>query len=217
MSNIEEENLKFNLEFGKRIKDLRTNLKMSRAALGEKVGMHETTIKKYEDGLIKGIPRNRAIEFAVALGTTVDYLMHYGTVEVGNYKENELVPVGYKKKIPLLGQISAGQPMFVVENIEGYTEVDEEKIDYALRVKGNSMIGAGILEGSIVYVQKDADIENGDIAVVMVDNENATIKRFYRYNGSIVLRPENPSLKEQVYNPKDVVVLGKVKAAKIVF
>lgn len=215
---VEEENQKFNLEFGKKIKGLRTGLKMSRKALGEKLDMHETTIKKYEDGLVKGIPRNRVLEFAVALDTTIDYLLEYeGSVKVGGYSDEDRLPINHKKRIPLLGQISAGQPILAIENIERYEMVDEDSVDFALRVKGNSMIGAGILEGSLVYVQQDADVQNGDIVIAMVGDDEATVKRFYKYDGSIVLRPENPLLKEQVYHPRDVKIIGKVKSAKIMF
>lgn len=124
--------------------------------------------------------------------------------------------VSSKKRIPILGRIPAGSPIIAIERIEDYEDTDDPEIDFCLRVTGNSMIGARIYEGDIVYVDMDAEIENGDIVVALVDGENATIKRFYRRGENIVLKPENSTMKELVFRPenKDFRIIGKVKEVK---
>ena len=76
------------------------------------------------------------------------------------------------------------------------------------------MIGARIFENDVVYVTRDADIENGDIVIALINGDDATIKRFYRYDNEIILKPENPTIKEQHYKPEEVQLLGKVKQVK---
>ena len=88
---------------------------------------------------------------------------------------------------------------------------DEIKSDFALKCKGDSMIGARIYDGDIVFVRKQETVENGEIAVVAIEDE-ATLKRFYKYNDLIVLRAENPAYKDMVFSPSDhkqIRILGK--------
>ena len=97
-------------------------------------------------------------------------------------------------RVPILGQISAGRPVLAEENIEGYISLDKFLVKYsrdvfALKVKGDSMAGAGILDGDYVIVRKQPEVENGEIACVLVDNE-ATVKRFFKKKEVIMrLRP----------------------------
>ena len=120
-------------------------------------------------------------------------------------------------RVPILGQISAGKPIFAEENIQGYINLDKflvkhSKDIFALKVKGDSMIGAGILDGDYVIVKKQPTVENGEIACVLIDNE-ATVKRFYKRDTHIELRPDNdkyqPIIVTQELN-KNIFVLGKV-------
>ena len=120
-------------------------------------------------------------------------------------------------RVPILGQISAGKPIFAEENIEGYINLDKflikhSKDIFALKVKGDSMINAGILDGDYVTVKKQPTVENGEIACVLIDNE-ATVKRFYKRDTHIELRPDNdkyqPIIVTQELN-KNIFVLGKV-------
>lgn len=114
-------------------------------------------------------------------------------------------------KVPVIGQVTAGVPIFAYENYEGYCPVPsdfgEEDELFILKVKGTSMIGAGILNGDKIIVKKQQDAENGQIVVAYFD-ESATVKRFYRKNGHVVLHPENPSMTDIIL--KDVTVLGVV-------
>jgi repressor LexA len=116
-------------------------------------------------------------------------------------------------KLPLLGQIAAGGPLLAEQNVEDEIAVPETlRGDFVLRVKGDSMIEAGILDGDLVVVRRAQDAKNGDIVVALAgDDESAdeaTVKTFYRENGRVRLQPENAAL-EPIYAPH-VQVLGKV-------
>jgi len=116
-------------------------------------------------------------------------------------------------KLPLLGQIAAGGPLLADQNIEDQLAVPETlRGDFLLRVKGDSMIEAGILEGDIVVVRRAQDARNGEIVVALAgDDESAdeaTVKTFYKEKGRIRLQPENSAL-EPIY-AEYVQVLGKV-------
>lgn len=119
-------------------------------------------------------------------------------------------------KIPLLGRVSAGLPLYAEENIEGYTYTDlnGENEYFALRVKGDSMDALGIRDGYIVIVRRQSIVEDGEVAIVMVDHEDATMKRFYRTDSTVTLMPQstNPAHKPQIYNltKTTVEILGKV-------
>jgi len=118
-------------------------------------------------------------------------------------------------RAPLVGAVAAGRPVTAVENIEGYITLDRDLFAgqdvFALRVRGDSMIGAGIHDGDIAVVRKQPEVERGEIAVVMLDDE-ATLKRFSRNGERIILRAENPGYPDIVVGPKDasVEVIGKV-------
>ena len=116
------------------------------------------------------------------------------------------------KSIPLVGTIRAGAPIFAVENLDGYYPLPEEfntgGTEFALKVQGDSMINAGIYENDIIIVNQQNDANNGEIVVALVD-DSATVKRFYKRNGKIILHPENDLLVDMVYD--DVIILGVVK------
>jgi repressor LexA len=116
-------------------------------------------------------------------------------------------------KLPLLGQIAAGGPLLAEQDIEDHLSVPETlRGDFLLRVKGESMINAGILDGDIVVVQRAQDARNGEIVVALAgDDESAdeaTVKRFFRESGRVRLQPENDSL-EPIY-ADHVQILGRV-------
>jgi repressor LexA len=119
------------------------------------------------------------------------------------------------RRLPLLGQIAAGGPLLAEQNVEdeiGVPEPLSEGADFLLRVKGDSMVDAGILDGDIVVVQRRQDARNGEIVVALAgDDESAdeaTVKRFFREDGRIRLQPENTAL-EPIY-ARHVQILGKV-------
>ena len=122
-------------------------------------------------------------------------------------------PVAELEKLPLLGQIAAGGPLLADQNVEDYVGVPETlRGDFLLRVRGDSMIGAGILEGDIVVVRRQQDARNGEIVVALAGEDEtadeATVKTFYRESGRVRLQPENAAL-EPIFAPH-VQILGVV-------
>jgi repressor LexA len=105
-----------------------------------------------------------------------------------------------------------------LENIIGYEYIPVNvKADFCLKVKGDSMINARINNGDIVFIRQQPDIENGEIAAVIVDGEEATLKKVYKYPGTITLRPENPNYQEMVFDKKSfksINIIGKCVAVK---
>jgi repressor LexA len=131
---------------------------------------------------------------------------------VGRARAADVEPAALPK-LPLLGQIAAGGPLLAEQNVEDEIAVPETLHgDFLLRVKGDSMIEAGILDGDLVVVQRAQDARNGDIVVALAGDdettEDATVKRFFRENGRVRLQPENSAL-EPIYADY-VQVLGKV-------
>jgi repressor LexA len=115
--------------------------------------------------------------------------------------------------VPLLGTVTAGMPILAVEQIEGYIpysgRVSRDKPLFALRVRGDSMIKAGILNGDIVIAEKTPYAANGETVIAMIDDE-ATVKRFYKEKGHFRLQPENDDFEPIISN--EVIILGKVLA-----
>lgn len=116
------------------------------------------------------------------------------------------------KSVPLIGVISAGTPIYAVENLEGYYPVPPEfnnsNADFALKVKGESMINAGIFDKDIILVKQQSTAENGEIVVALID-DSATVKRFYKKKDKIVLHPENDTMDDMIFD--NVTILGIVK------
>lgn len=102
-------------------------------------------------------------------------------------------PLPTFRSVPLVGTIACGTPTLAEENIEEYVKMsDNIRADFALRCKGSSMINARIFDGDIVFIRQQPDVENGEIAAVLIENE-ATLKRVYKYPTRIELRAENPT------------------------
>ena len=120
-------------------------------------------------------------------------------------------------EIPIIGRVSAGSPILAEEYIEGTLTVDKSMVRqtegvFALRIKGNSMADAGIKDGDFVIIQQQPQVNQGEIAVVLIDNE-ATVKRVYINKDIIKLQPENESMPPIIVDPKEkeVSIIGKVK------
>jgi len=115
-------------------------------------------------------------------------------------------------KVPLIGTVTAGEPIFAVENLEGYYSIpDEFATDselFMLKIKGSSMIEAGIYDGDKIIVKKQNSASNGDIIVAFY-NDSATCKRFYKKDNKIILHPENPTMNDIILD--NVQILGKVQ------
>ena len=117
------------------------------------------------------------------------------------------------RSLPLLGSVAAGVPITAQENVEGDCDVPIEFArrggSFMLRVKGDSMIDAGILDGDVIVVDRDSDASDGRIIVAMVDGD-ATVKRYFREGGLVRLQPENPMMKPIYAHAADLTILGIV-------
>lgn len=199
--------------FGKRLLTLMEDNNDTTYSLGEYLELSPATISRYTNGqMAPKIPTVQAI--ADKYGVNPTWLL--GTEGASKYAEKEY-PV---KKVPILGTIAAGIPLLALEHIDGYEYVPENlSVDFCLRVKGDSMINARILEGDLVYIRKQPEVENGEIAAVLIDNEEATLKRVYRLNGTVILRSENHNYPDRVFTKKEaremsVSIIGKALVFK---
>ena len=176
-----------------------------------------------ERSQINGVPPSvREIGAAVGLSSTssvqanLDALAKAGLIERDPGLKRTIRIVSQAENVisvPLLGTVAAGQPILAVEEAEDYLpyngKVSKDKPLFALRVKGESMLWAGILDGDIVFVERTPVAANGEIVVALVGDE-ATVKTFYKENGHFRLQPENDAFEPIIV--KEVTILGKVVA-----
>lgn len=167
------------------------------------------------------VPSVREICAATGLKSTSTVHLHLKSLEEKGLIEREkgfnrcikLSKTEASSQIPVVGRVTAGVPILAVEDIETYIPVSESvrrgRELFALRVVGESMINAGILDGDIVIVHRTPVANNGDIVVAMIDDE-ATVKRFYKENGHFRLQPENDAFEPIITD--EVVLLGTVVA-----
>lgn len=128
------------------------------------------------------------------------------------FRYDNIFPLPKTKKVPLVGTIACGTPIFADENIEAYIEVPlEYNVDFCLKCKGDSMINARIFDGDIVYIQKQEDVDNGEIAAVLI-GEEATLKKVFKSKDKLTLRAENPLWPDMIYQNEEldeIRILGK--------
>lgn len=201
------------------------------AEVAKAVGVSEATVSRWESGDIENMKRNKiaALSSVLRISPIVlmgmseeDFKTRLNTV-TEEYSEMQkiskpLTPLELIKKssqIPLLGTIAAGSPILAEQNIEEYFSLDSRiKADFALRIKGDSMINAGIYENDIVFIRKQESLENGEIGAVQIcDTEaEATLKRVYRDDKSITLLSENSKYPPKIFTNGDIKILGKLVA-----
>jgi len=205
--------------FSARLSEVMSQRNQTTYTLGEALSLSPSTISRYQNGKME--PKTTAV-YAMASYLNVNplWLMGYDDdkntthIDKPYLAAKNLYPVT-KKALPVLGNIAAGQPIFAEEHFEGYACADEDtQADFCLRVKGDSMINARIYDGDIVFIHSQPDVEDGEIAAVLIDDE-ATLKRVYKLDDRIILRPENPIYKPLEYKAgcgKDIRILGKAVA-----
>ena len=193
-----------------------------------KISSKQREILEYikQEILNKGYPPAvREICEAVHLKSTSSVHSHLETLEKNGYirrdptkpRAIEIIDDNFNLtrrevvNVPIIGQVAAGQPLLAVENIENYFPISTEFMPNAetfmLKVKGDSMINAGIFNGDKILVQKQSDAQNGDIVVALVD-DSATVKTFYKEDGHFRLQPENDTMDPIIVN--ECSILGKV-------
>lgn len=196
------------------IKKRREQLGMSYSDLSQKTGFSTSVLYRYENGDTKKIPIDRIKIIAKALNLDPYSLYDFdqATDELGKSVNSKIM------KIPVLGTVRAGIPIEAVENIIDYEEISEDMARqgefFALQIKGDSM-EPKISEGDVVIVRKQSDVDSGNIAIVLVNGEEATIKKIQKFDGGINLIPSNPSYDVRTYTNDQieslpVQILGKV-------
>ena len=211
--------IQYNKRVGSRIKEIRKSRKMTLKELGDHIGLSESNTKRYEDGQIKTVGIDLIKKIAIALDVPASYLT--GWEDIPPYKKlDNYVPIT-KKKIPLLEGVAAGQPIYADGHIEEYLPVNDDlRVDFALKIKGDSMINANINDGDIVFIRQQSDVDDGQIAAVLID-DSATLKRVYHMRDFVQLQSENPKYPPVIFSSKNcddvrilglaVAVLGKIK------
>lgn len=201
--------------FAKRLKAERTARGLTQEALSKMIGLSIGTLSGYERNY-REPDFETVTKLSNILGVSVDYLL--GVSDIRNPLPSNAYPVGDTVKIPVVGVIRAGEPILVAENIIGYEVVEKDAAKngeyFYLKVTGDSMIGARIHDGDLVLVRRQDDVDDGEIAVVLLDCEEATLKKIYRQNGQVILQAENPKYPPRVIKRGDVRIIGKVIEVK---
>lgn len=209
--------------FDERLKLLRQSKGINMKKAAEQLGMPYTTYVGYEKN--EREPNSETLlQIAKFYDCSVDYLIGRTNLiqpEVDKSPSDKYSAYGAmpikKQKIRLLGEIACGEPIFCDEDREGYIEADSDiRADFCLRAKGDSMIGARIMDGDIVFIREQPMVDDGEIAAVVVDDE-ATLKRvyYYRDENKLVLQAENPRYRPLVYVNEEldtIRILGKAVA-----
>ncbi|MCM1269936.1 MAG: transcriptional repressor LexA [Ruminococcus flavefaciens] len=147
----------------------------------------------------------------------IETLVNEGLIEKsGNLNRTLRLPGSGAASVPIIGTVTAGQPITAYQDITGYVGFEADSYDpndlFALKIRGESMINAGILDGDIVIVKRDSYAENGDIVVAFIDRSDATVKRFFKEDGHFRLQPENDTMQPIIVD--EVEILGIVIGLK---
>lgn len=191
------------------LKHLRESKKLSMKETASQLGMPYTTYVSYEKG-DREPNSDVLIKLADFYSTTIDFIL--------NAKPNVSIESNVSCQVPVLGYVKAGIPMSAIENIIDYEEISQEmarKGEYfGLKIKGDSM-EPKISDGDVVIVRKQEQVENGDVAVVLINGDEATVKKFYQTDAGVKLVSTNSTYdpffftKDEV-NSLPVTVIGKV-------
>ncbi|MBQ6846803.1 MAG: LexA family transcriptional regulator [Oscillospiraceae bacterium] len=190
------------------LKKLREVKGVSQSKLASDFGISQGTVGNWESGIRE--PNFETIsKLAIYFNVSVDYLL-------GN--SEDVAPSPKAKKIPVLGNVAAGIPISAVENILDYEEISEDMSRtgefFALRIHGNSM-EPKISEGDVVIVRQQSDVESGQIAIVLVNGDDATCKKFVKHENGISLVSLNPAHSPMFFTPEEIEskpirILGRV-------
>ena len=223
------------MEIGQKIKTLREEKGMTLEELGNKVGVGKSTVRKWETGMIANMRRDKIAKVASALETSPAYLMGWEQEPVKEEKPAITTPKTnsepdksettteetFKRKgvkIPVLGEVAEGVPIEAIEDIIDYEEITEEMAQtgefFGLKIKGDSMYPR-ICDGDVVIVRQQNSCDTGDVVVVLVNGEAATVKKIRKQKDGILLIPFNTSFEPMFFSNEEIQslpinVIGKV-------
>ena len=203
------------MTIGERIKQRRIELGLSVDEVAEKLGKNRATVYRYESNEIENLPVGTLEPLSKILETTPAHLM--GWDEAGSVPKLKNLDRAHTKKVPLLGEGACGIPKYAYEDETVFVSAsDEITADFCLKCVGDSMINAGIHDNDIVFIRKQETVNNGEIAVVIID-DSATLKRFF-YNSEkdlIILKAENSQFDDFIYTRDqfdEIKIIGKAVA-----
>lgn len=200
---------------GEIIKELREKKNLTQEQLGNILGVKKSAIAKYESGRVTNLKRATIEKMSELFNVSPSYIM--GMEDANDttdmYSKYGLRPVK-RIRVPLLGSVSCGVPKFADEDLSTYVDLDADiNADFCLQANGDSMINASIYDGDYVFIKKQNTVNNGEIAVVVIDDE-ATLKRvqYFPEKSLLILKAENPAYKDLLYMDEDlnlITILGK--------
>ncbi|MBO5879260.1 MAG: helix-turn-helix domain-containing protein [Clostridia bacterium] len=199
------------------LKRLRKEHKLTLEEVAAALGTTKQTIHRYENGTITNIPPDKVRVLAGILAVSPAELMGWDSDERSNIPTAEGVMPISLKSLPILGEIACGKPIYAAEERETFFAADGHlDADFCLRAHGDSMTGARIFDGDIVFIRSQNMVDNGEIAAVII-NDEATLKRVYYYpdEAKLILTPENPRYAPLVYvggELENIKIIGKAVA-----
>ena len=175
--------------------------------IASSTGVSKSTVSRWESGEIKKINADRM--------QALSQLFH---IDVASHLNNDLLK-------PVLGLVKAGYDLYAQQNILAYKEVTPEESrqgDYFLQVIGDSMVGARIYDGDLIYVKSVSDVDSGEIAIVLINGDEATVKRIIKKEDLLILEASNPHYENRYFTAEEiktlpVQIIGKVLHTKIQF
>ena len=197
------------------LKRLRKEKKLTLEDIARLLGTSKQTIHRYENGIITNVPPDKVQALAGLLEVTPAELMGWEKQSALPFVKG-ILPIS-TKKLPILGEIACGEPIYAAEEHESFASADDKlDADFCLRAHGDSMTGARIYDGDIVFIRSQNAVDNGEIAAVIIDEE-ATLKRVYFYpdQQKLILTPENPKYAPLVYvggELENIKIIGKAVA-----
>lgn len=202
------------MNMGERIKQLRLQKGLTQEELGKYIGVQKSAIRKYEKGSVTNLKRSSIETLAKLFNVTPSYLM---CIDDDNNFENNMID--NKRVFPLLGSVKAGYDYLARENIISYISIDKKISDpenyFALKVVGDSMQPV-MYEDDIIIVHRQSDVESGQIAIVLVDGEEGTVKKVIKYDNYIELAAFNSYYPPRKLSKNDnFKIIGKVVEARI--
>lgn len=203
------------MKTGEIIKNKRKEQGLTLEELGSMIGVKRATMQRYESGVIKCIPMDKIEAIAKRLNTTPTYLMGWEKNDTSTEFHSNLNNSSSltMKELPLLNSVVSGKPILLKENTELYLEVSPKvRADFVIRAKGDSMKNARIHDGDIVFVREQPIVKNGEIAVILINNEIILRRIYYKEKTKLVLIAENPKYEPLIYIGKEIEkikILGK--------
>lgn len=195
------------MNFSTRLKELRVSKDLSQDDLAKTLGLAKSSISMYEKGKRK--PSFEVLEsLADFFNVDMDYLL-------GKTDKTTFIPLSHGaslKKVPMLGYAAAGKPLENLNQAVFYVDIENKyDVDFCITVSGDSMIGANIFDGDIIFIKKASEVANGRIACVQIDREKVCLKRFYKNGDMVTLVSENPRYPPMVFtkdNCESLQILG---------